>query len=194
VPRPSQRTTIVDAALHCFAELGYDATRVKHIAERAGVAESAMYRHFPSKEAIAHELYAEFLARYAERLQRLADAAEPPEDKLIALIALILATYRAEPDAFTFVVLNTNRRLPELPAGTIYPLDVIESVVAEAQSSGAVRDGQTNLLAAILLGVVVQPVVLATLGRPGALNLFTDPSYDVIITQAALAAMGPATS
>jgi len=194
VPRPSQRATIVEAALRCFAEQGYDATRVKHIAERAGVAESALYRHFPSKEAIAHELYAEFLARYAERLQRLADVAEPPHDKLSALVALILDTYRSEPDAFTFLVLNTNRRLPKLPAGTTYPLDIIESIVAEAQKAGFVRDGQTNLLAAILLGVVLQPVVLATLGRPGALNLLTDPSYDLTITQAALAAIGRTSS
>jgi AcrR family transcriptional regulator len=194
VPRPSQRATIVDAALHCFAEQGYDATRVKHIATRAGVAESALYRHFPSKEAIAHELYAEFLGRYAKRLKGLADAAEPPEDKLRGLVGMILDTYRTEPDAFVFVILNTNRQLPQLPVGTVYPLDIIESIVAEAQTAGAVRDGQTNLLAAILLGVVVQPVVLATLGRQGALDLLTDPTLDVIITQAALAAVGPETS
>ena len=190
MPRPSQRSTIVDAALRCFAEQGYDATRVKHIADRAGVAESALYRHFSSKEAIAQQLYAEFLGRYSERLQQLAGTAEPPEAKLRALVGLILDTYRTDTDAFVFVVLNTNRQLRKLPPGTVYPLDVIESIVVEAQTAGVVRDGQTNLLAAILLGIVLQPVVLATLGRPSVLNLLTDPSYDVIITQAALAAVG----
>jgi hypothetical protein len=47
--------------------------------------------------------------------------------------------------------LNTNRRLPKLPLGTIYPLDVIESIITEAQTEGVVRHGQSNLLAAILL-------------------------------------------
>ena len=190
MPRPSQRSTIVEAALRCFAAQGYDATRVKHIADQAGVAESALYRHFPSKEAIAQQLYADFLGRYAERLQQLAGTARRPEDKLGGLVSLILDTYRTDTDAFVFVVLNTNRQLTKLPAGTVYPLDVIESIIAEAQTAGVVRDGQTNLLAAILLGIVLQPVVLATLGRPKALNLLTDPSYDVIITQAALAAVG----
>jgi len=190
MPRQSQRSRIAEAALRCFAEQGYDATRVKHIAEHAGVAESALYRHYPSKEAIAHELYAEFPAGYAQRLQRLAAFTEPPERKLRALVALILDTYRTETDAFVFVVLNTNRRLPKLPLGTIYPLDVIESIITEAQTEGVVRHGQSNLLAAILLGVVLQPVVLATLGRPGALDLPTDPSLDAIITQAALVAVG----
>lgn len=190
MPRPSQRAAIVDAALRCFAQLGYDATRVKHIADKAGVAESALYRHFPSKEAIAQELYAEFLRSYAEKLLNLAASDQKPEGKLRALVALILDTYREEPDAFVFVLFNTSRRLPSLPAGTIYPLDVIESIIIEAQSAGVVRDGQTNLLAAILLGAVQQPVVLATLGRPGALDLLGDRGYDVIITEAALAAVG----
>ena len=52
MPRPSQRAAIIDAALHCFADRGFDATRVKHIAEEAGVAESALYRHFPSKRRL----------------------------------------------------------------------------------------------------------------------------------------------
>jgi AcrR family transcriptional regulator len=176
--------------LRCFAELGYDATRVKHIAVKAGVAESALYRHFPSKEAIAQELYAEFLHSYAEKLLNLARSDAQPEAKLRALVALILDTYREEPDAFIFVLFNTGRRLPKLPAGTVYPLDVIESIIVEAQSAGVVRDGQSNLLAAIVLGAVQQPVVLATLGRPGALDLLGDRSYDVIITEAALAALG----
>ena len=189
MPRPSQRASIVNAALRCFAELGYDATRVKHIADRAGVAESALYRHFPSKEAIAQELYAEFLHRYAEKLLSLARSDDEPEAKLRALIALILSTYREEPDAFVFVLFNTSRRLPNLPAGTVYPLDVIESIIAEAQAAGVVRDGQSNLLAAILLGAALQPVVLATLSRPGAFDLLGSSSYDAIITEAAIAAI-----
>jgi len=190
MPRPSQRSTIVNAALRCFAEQGYDATRVKHIADKAGVAESALYRHFRSKEAIAQQLYAEFLGRYAERLKQLAETVEPPQRKLRALVALILDTYRTDTDAFVFVVLNTNRQLTKMPEGTVYPLDIIESIIAEAQTAGVVRDGQTNRLAAILLGIVLHPVILATLARPSALDLLTDPSYDVIITQAALAAVG----
>jgi len=188
--RPSQKPAIMDAALRCFAELGYDATRVKHIAERAEVAESALYRHFPSKEAIAQELFATFIARYAGRLSAIAEGPDDPRDKLLAVVQLILDTYRAEPEAFVFAVVNTNRRLPALPPGTVYPMDVIESIVIEAQRAGRVRAGQSNLLASILLGTVLQPVVLATLGAPGALDLLGDLGLDEVIEQAALAALG----
>ncbi len=190
MPRPSQRGAILEAALECFADQGYDATRVKHIADRAGVAESAMYRHFPSKEAIAQELYAAFISRYAESLKKLAKADVSPKAKLSGIVHLILDTYRSEPAAFTFVVINTNHRLPKLPKNTAYPLDVIEAVVAEGQRAGVVRAGQPNLLAAILLGAIQQPVVLATLGSEGALNLLQDHTHDRTIEAAALAALG----
>jgi len=189
VSRPSQKASILDAALACFAERGFDATRVKHIADRAGVAESAMYRHFPSKEAIAQDLYAGFVDRYAERLVRLAGSPGSSEERLRGVVRLVLETYRSEPAAFTFVVINTSYRLPKLPAGTTYPLDVIESIVARAQQDMTLRPGQSNLLAAILLGVVLQPIVLATLGSQGALDLLDTHEHDLIIEAAALAAI-----
>jgi len=190
MPRPSQKPAILDAALDCFAEQGYDATRVRDIADRAGVAESALYRHYPSKEAVAQELYRHFVDRYARRLSEVAGSPRPPGDKLQAVIRLVLDTYRAEPRAFVFAVLNTNHRLPKLPEGSVYPLDVIESIVIEGQRAGVVRDGRTNLLAAIFIGTVLQSIVLATLARPGALDLLGEPHHDRVIEEAALAAIG----
>ncbi|MDR0591755.1 MAG: TetR/AcrR family transcriptional regulator [Bifidobacteriaceae bacterium] len=40
------------AALSLFAERGYDATGTAQIAERAGVSEMTLFRHFSSKEAL----------------------------------------------------------------------------------------------------------------------------------------------
>ena len=45
MPRPSQKDKILQAAVECFAELGSDATRVRHVAERDRVSEDALYRH-----------------------------------------------------------------------------------------------------------------------------------------------------
>ena len=189
MPRPSRRPAILEAALACFAERGYDGTRIKHIAERAGVAESALYRHYPSKEAVAQELFGAFVARYAARLAEIADADLEPELKLATVVRTVLSTYRSEPDAFVFAVLGTHQRLPRLPAGSVYPLDVVERIVVEAQDAGVVRAGRTNLLASILVGVALQPVVLATLSRPGAFDLLGEREHDEVIVAAALAAV-----
>lgn len=40
------------AALELFAERGYDATATAQVAERAGVSEMTLFRHFPAKEAL----------------------------------------------------------------------------------------------------------------------------------------------
>jgi AcrR family transcriptional regulator len=49
---------IFDAAVDLFAERGYDRTSVRQIAEAVGLTESAVYRHYPSKEAILDAIIA----------------------------------------------------------------------------------------------------------------------------------------
>src|SRR5258706_16060912 len=50
------RQGILDAALDCFAENGFFGTSMREIARHVGVRESALYHHFPSKEAILEGL------------------------------------------------------------------------------------------------------------------------------------------
>lgn len=40
------------AALELFAEQGYEATATAQVAERAGVSEMTLFRHFPTKEML----------------------------------------------------------------------------------------------------------------------------------------------
>jgi AcrR family transcriptional regulator len=47
---------ILEAAARAFAEQGFGATTMAHIAEHAGYAPSALYKYFPSKEAIVSGL------------------------------------------------------------------------------------------------------------------------------------------
>src|SRR5207253_429690 len=51
------RRLIFETALALFREQGFDATTMQEVAERAGVAKSAAYYYFPSKEAIIHAYY-----------------------------------------------------------------------------------------------------------------------------------------
>lgn len=49
---PGRRGEILAASLSVFSESGYDCGSMRAIAERVGVTEPALYRHFPGKEAI----------------------------------------------------------------------------------------------------------------------------------------------
>jgi AcrR family transcriptional regulator len=48
---------IFDSALDLFAERGFDRTSVRHIAAAAGITESAVYRHYSSKEAVLGAIF-----------------------------------------------------------------------------------------------------------------------------------------
>jgi len=55
VSRRERRTLILEAARDEFLASGYNGARTRDIAERAGVAEALLYRHFASKEALFEE-------------------------------------------------------------------------------------------------------------------------------------------
>jgi AcrR family transcriptional regulator len=190
MPRPSQEDKILAAALSCFSELGYDATRIKHIAARAGVSEGALYRHYPSKEAMAQALYRQYLGEYAAQLGTIVVAEGAARNRLRDAIRLSLASYRANPAALTFVLLRQPTFMGTLPAeGIVYPLDLIEGVVRDGQRDGSIRDGQPNLLAAIFLGCLLRPLIVSQLAQPGALDLLHDTRHDQTIGDAAWAAI-----
>jgi AcrR family transcriptional regulator len=65
------RTRILDAALACFLEVGYEQTTIARIRERSGVSNGALFHRFPTKEAIADALYVESIASFQQGLWRL---------------------------------------------------------------------------------------------------------------------------
>ena len=52
---------ILEAALELFSQRGFSAVSVRDIATAVGVRESAMYRHFPSKQAVFDKLLERYL-------------------------------------------------------------------------------------------------------------------------------------
>lgn len=73
----SRRSEILDAALACFGERGYDGTTIDDIRARSGASVGSIYHHFGGKEQIAAALYVEALRDYqAGFLELLRDDAE----------------------------------------------------------------------------------------------------------------------
>lgn len=83
--------TIVDAAGELFAELGFQATTLDMVAERAKISKLSIYRHFENKEAL-------FSAAFAARCHRLIpqalfeDVDGSAEDQLMAVGSSLLRT------------------------------------------------------------------------------------------------------
>jgi AcrR family transcriptional regulator len=189
MPRASREPEILDAALACFAELGYDGTRVRHIAQRAGVSEAALYRHHPSKEAVALALFATHMRRYAQRLQEIADRRERPvADRVRAIARAALSARADDPVAHDFVLGHQGRFLGALPADFPYPIRILEALVREGQADGSVKPGPARVLAALVAGCMNQPAVIARHARPGTIDL-ADPAAVQLIADGAWAAI-----
>jgi AcrR family transcriptional regulator len=70
-----RKEAVLEAALACFEELGYDATTVEDIRARSGASIGSIYHHFGSKEGIAAALYVETLEKYHAGMRGRAAAA-----------------------------------------------------------------------------------------------------------------------
>jgi AcrR family transcriptional regulator len=83
--------TIVDAAGEFFAELGFQATTLDMVAQRAKISKLSIYRHFENKEAL-------FSAAFAARCNQLIpqtlfeDVDGSAEDQLMAVGSSLLRT------------------------------------------------------------------------------------------------------
>jgi AcrR family transcriptional regulator len=189
VARPSREPEILKAALGCFAELGYDATRVKHIAQRAGVSEAALYRHHPSKEAVATALFATHMRALSDALRAVADDRTLPVAERVRQLARVsLERRRTDPAAHAFVLGHTGRFIGALPADFPYPIRIVERLVAEGQTDHSVRPGPPRVLAALVLGCMSYPAIVAQHAAPGTIDL-NDPDAVAAIADGAWAAI-----
>jgi AcrR family transcriptional regulator len=68
---PDTRTAILDAALACFTDAGYEQTTIARIRAQSGVSNGALFHHFPTKQAIADALYVEAIASFQGGLWEL---------------------------------------------------------------------------------------------------------------------------
>jgi AcrR family transcriptional regulator len=160
------------AALAVFVERGYDGTRIRHIAERAGVSDAALYAHHRSKEALALELFRVHIGRYAQALVEVAgDQQRSVEERVRGLAARTLEAFAEEPDAVAFVVTHQARFIAALPADFPYPIRIVEQLLREGQVDGSVREGPIRVLTALVFGCIVQPIRTVLEAPAGTIEL-----------------------
>jgi len=79
--RPAE---IVAAALACFAEKGFAATRLEDIAERAGVTRGTLYLYFQGKEEIFKAVVRQSILPILVRGEAMVAASDEPSGTLLA--------------------------------------------------------------------------------------------------------------
>ncbi len=77
-----RRQQIVTVSAELFAQKGFNGTTTKEIADRAGVSEAIIFRHFPTKHVLYSAIIEHKARQNAERLKgRLKEAASRKDDR-----------------------------------------------------------------------------------------------------------------
>ena len=102
-----RRAQILRAAMDCFAARGFRGTTTRDIATRVGITEAALYRHFPSKEALYAAIVEEKMAA-PEWMDVVAEAAAAGDDRGVfaGLAHALLASAEDDP-SFLRILLYT---------------------------------------------------------------------------------------
>lgn len=120
--RPAE---ILAAALSCFAERGYAATRLDDVAHRAGVTKGTLYLYFPNKEELFKAVVRQAIVpNLAQGEALVAASAEPSAVILGRLLRQWLAFHGTPASAIPKLMLAEAGNFPDL--ARFYHKEVVE--------------------------------------------------------------------
>jgi len=168
VTRPGaerRREQIVRAAADSFASRGYRGTTTRDIAERAGITEAALYRYYPSKEALYSAIVDDKM-KTPDPTVAVTDAAEARNDRavLAGLAHEIIRRVRSDP-GFLRILLYTGLEGHELSeplfASRVRNVrEFLANYLAQRAEEGAFRDLDPGLASHAFLGMILHHLLV----------------------------------
>jgi TetR/AcrR family fatty acid metabolism transcriptional regulator len=159
-----KRRLILDAAVRVFARQGFHAARVSDIADEAGVAYGLVYHYFGSKDAVLDTIFVERWGAMLAAIRAVdADDSLPPREKLYAIAAFIMDSYRHDPDVMKVIIVEVTRAANSFARthlGLIREAyDSIAAIVRKAQDEGEFRSAITPEFAALAFYGAIEQVL-----------------------------------
>jgi TetR/AcrR family transcriptional regulator, repressor of fatR-cypB operon len=192
-PRPGRRDgdatreRLLHAALDLYTTAGFVRTTTPMLAERAGIAEGTIYRHFSSKEALLNEAWRHAYRAAIELLRALeADRVRKAPERLALLGRQLVDAAAGNPPLLRMLFATEPERFLDEPSRALRRdfLDGLVQLVAMGKSDGLVRPGPAELWASVWLTLVGHAVAVVASGEwsadssPAALTL--EAAWDAI--------------
>lgn len=106
---------IATAALACFAERGFAATRLEEVAKRAGVTKGTLYLYFPNKEELFKAVVRQSIVPNLISSEALVEEAREPAPVLLAQLVARWSTVLTKPSsALSKIVIAESGNFPDI--------------------------------------------------------------------------------
>ena len=158
---------IIAAALACFAERGFAATRLDDVARRAGVTKGTLYLYFPNKEELFKAVVRHTIVASIARGESLvAESAEPAPVLLQGIIEHWLALRATPASAIPKLILSEAGNFPDLARFYLEEVvlrgkDLIRNLLEKGVQHGEFRSVAVEHAAMC----VMAPMILSMLWR-----------------------------
>lgn len=150
------RPKIEKAALELFIREGVDAATTRNIADIAGVSEGALYRHYKGKDELALALFMETHNRLGEMMIAAFTSPGTIEEKVRRAVTAYCEFADEDWLSFSYHLVSLNRYLPHDTKRDDDPVSVVEKLIDHLIETGDIPSGDSPILAAMSLGVVMQ--------------------------------------
>lgn len=142
------RRALIAAAREVFAESGYSVA-FSVIARRAGVGQGSLYRHFPTKLALATAVFEDDI----DEMERIASAPDSTFDDLLDRVVSQAAVSAALVEA-----LSAERDRAEVAGLGGHLLEVVDRMLARDIADGRVAEGVTGYDAFLAISMLARVI------------------------------------
>jgi TetR/AcrR family transcriptional regulator, transcriptional repressor for nem operon len=169
-PREFDETIVLDAAVNCFWERGYEATSIRDLAAEMGLTTPSLYNAFGDKRALFRKALERYMQHSARARIAVLEATLPPKAAVKAFLVGIVAHSLDDQDRRGCMLVNSALEVaphdPEIGEEIAHRLGEVEAffrrAITAAQTDGSVPpDRNAKDLARLLLGVILGIRVLA---------------------------------
>jgi len=166
-------------AMRLFVEKGIAETTVRDIATAAGIAEGTLYRHYPSKEELAWQLFVGNFTAIGATLNELQRAETTVRAKLDAIIRHFCSVFEQDAVTFNYLFLARHQHMLRLTPRQPNPYLVFRAVVREGMAHGEIPKQDLDVATSMVMGLILQVIDARILGR--RINQGIESLADILI-------------
>ena len=156
-----RRRQILAAAVKVFAQKGFHASRVGDIAEEAGIAYGLVYHYYESKEDLLETIFRTTWTEMLARIGEVEEAGAPAAEAVRQVTALLLRTWRRDPDLVRVLVreVTRNQHVQQEVEEITQAMEALERIIRRGQERGEFRSELDSRLSAVVFYGALEEVL-----------------------------------